>query len=167
MDEVAAALARYETVPMRGEVVEFRGVTVINDTQNCEPAAMRAALELLHDFDPAGRRIVICGDLAELGRRSIARHWQLGMDIVEIGGAELVIACGKFARHVTAGRAIDRPGAGPHGPLRHGRGGRALRRPGGAAGRRFASRGFADRGDGARDRGLAAIPPAEVGMKIV
>ncbi len=103
MDEVAAALARYETVPMRGEVVEFRGVTVINDTRNCDPAAMRAALELLRNFDPAGRRIVICGDLAESGPRSIARHWQLGMDIVEIGGAELVIACGKFARHVTAG----------------------------------------------------------------
>jgi len=113
-EAIAAALAQYQAVPMRCEVVEIRGVTVINDTYNSNPTAMRAALELLRDFDvdprPAGgcpgcpgRRIVICGDMAELGPRSIALHWQMGKDIVTIGGAELVIACGRFARHVTAG----------------------------------------------------------------
>ena len=77
---------------------------------------MRAALELLHDFDAAGRRIVICGDMAELGPQSIALHWQMGKDIVQIGGAELVIACGQFARHVTAGArstGLDRARAVP------------------------------------------------------
>jgi len=103
LDEIAAALARYQAVPMRCEVSEVRGVTIINDTYNSNPTAMRAALELLRDFDTAGRRTVICGDMAELGTRSIALHWQMGKDLVQIGGAELVIACGQFARHVTAG----------------------------------------------------------------
>jgi UDP-N-acetylmuramoyl-tripeptide--D-alanyl-D-alanine ligase len=103
MDEIAAALAKYEAASTRCEVVEIRGATVIKAAHNSSPDAMRAALELLRDFDVAGRRIVICGDAAELGPRSIALHWQLGKDIVEIGGAELVIACGQFARHVTAG----------------------------------------------------------------
>jgi UDP-N-acetylmuramoyl-tripeptide--D-alanyl-D-alanine ligase len=103
LDEIAAALAQYQAVPMRCEVIDIRGATIINDTYNSNPTAMRAALELLCDFDAAGRRIVICGDMAELGPESIARHWQMGKDIVQIGGAELVIACGQFARHVTAG----------------------------------------------------------------
>ena len=98
MDDIAAALAGYEAVPMHCEVVEIRGATVIDDTCDSDPAAMRAALELLRDFDITGRRIVICGDMAELGPHSIALHWQLGKDIVEVGGAELVIACGQFAR---------------------------------------------------------------------
>ena len=103
MEQIAAALADYRAVPMRCEVTEIRGATIINDTYNSNPTAMRAALELLHDFDAGGRRIVICGDMAELGPQSIALHWQMGKDIVQIGGAELVIACGQFARHVTAG----------------------------------------------------------------
>ncbi|MGA2255695.1 MAG: UDP-N-acetylmuramoyl-tripeptide--D-alanyl-D-alanine ligase, partial [Thermoguttaceae bacterium] len=90
LDEIAAALADYQAVPMRCEVTEIRGATIINDTYNSSPTAMRAALELLHDFDAAGRRIVVCGDMAELGAQSIALHWQMGKDIVQIGGAELV-----------------------------------------------------------------------------
>jgi len=103
LEEIAAALTNYQSVPMRCEVTEIRGATIINDTYNSNPTAMRAALELLRDFDAAGRRIVVCGDMAELGTQSIALHWQMGKDIVQIGGAELVIACGQFARHVTAG----------------------------------------------------------------
>jgi UDP-N-acetylmuramoyl-tripeptide--D-alanyl-D-alanine ligase len=103
LEEIAAALANYQAVPMRCEVSEIRGTTIINDTYNSNPSAMRAALELLHEFDVAGRRIVICGDMAELGVQSSALHWQIGKDIVHVGGAELVIACGQFARHVTAG----------------------------------------------------------------
>jgi UDP-N-acetylmuramoyl-tripeptide--D-alanyl-D-alanine ligase len=103
LEEIAAALAGYRPVPMRCEVIEVRGATIINDAYNSNPTAMRAALELLRDFDAPGRRIVICGDMAELGPQSIARHWRLGKEIVQVGGAELVFACGQFARHVTGG----------------------------------------------------------------
>ncbi|MGO9112283.1 MAG: UDP-N-acetylmuramoyl-tripeptide--D-alanyl-D-alanine ligase [Thermoguttaceae bacterium] len=116
LEQIASALANYQAVPMRCEVTEIRGATIINDTYNSNPTAMRAALELLRDFDAAGRRIVICGDMAELGAQSIAWHWQMGKDIVQIGGAELVIACGRFARHVTAGArstGLDRARAVP------------------------------------------------------
>jgi UDP-N-acetylmuramoyl-tripeptide--D-alanyl-D-alanine ligase len=103
LEEIAAALANYQAVPMRCEVSEIRGTTIINDSYNSNPTAMRAALELLREFEVSGRRIVICGDMAELGTQSIALHWQMGKDIVHVGGADLVIACGRFARHVTAG----------------------------------------------------------------
>ena len=142
----------YQAVPMRCEVIEIRGAMIINDTCNSNPTAMRAALELLRDFESAGRRIVICGDMAESGPQSIALHWQMGKEIVQIGGAELVIACGQFARHVTAGARCDGPGACASRPLRYGRGGNALRGPGGDAGRHRAGEGLAADGDGARDR---------------
>ena len=106
MQEIAAALEAYQAVPMRCEVTEIRGATFINDTYNANPTSMRAALELLRDFETAGRRIVVVGDMNELGTESIARHWHLGREVVQIGEAELIIACGQFARYVAAGARV-------------------------------------------------------------
>lgn len=100
---IADALAAFQPLPMRCEILELRGATVINDSYNANPTAMRAALELLRDFDPPGRRIVVCGDMAELGDESGGLHWQLGSEIVTVAGAELLVACGEYCRHVVGG----------------------------------------------------------------
>jgi len=112
LDEIARALAAFEPLPMRCEVVEARGATIINDTYNSSPTAMQAALELLRDFDTAGRRIVVCGDMAELGEQAPLLHRQLGGDVVTRGNADLLLACGDWARDVVAGaRAAGMPRA--------------------------------------------------------
>jgi UDP-N-acetylmuramoyl-tripeptide--D-alanyl-D-alanine ligase len=103
LPEIAAALAGFAPVPMRCEVVEARGAMIINDTYNASPMAMKAALELLRDFDTPGRRIIVAGDMAELGEESAVLHRQLGSQIVAISGADVLIACGRFARHVVVG----------------------------------------------------------------
>jgi UDP-N-acetylmuramoyl-tripeptide--D-alanyl-D-alanine ligase len=108
--QIAAALAHFEPMPMRCEVVEIRGATIINDAYNSSPTAMRAALELLRDADTAGRRIVVCGDMAELGENAGILHWQLGNEVATLCRADLLIACGQYARHVVAAaRAAGMP----------------------------------------------------------
>ncbi len=100
---IADALTKFDPMPMRCEVIGLRGATIINDTYNASPTAMRAALELLRDFDSHGRRIVVCGDMVDLGKESARLHFELGGEIVSLCGADLVIACGQQARHVVDG----------------------------------------------------------------
>ena len=108
--EIAEAMKLFEPVPMRCEVVELRGATIVNDTYNASPTAMRAALELLRDFDTEGHRIVVCGDMAELGEEASELHYKFGNDTVRLCGADLVIACGEYARAVVDGaRAAGMP----------------------------------------------------------
>ena len=112
LEEAAAALGRFDGVPMRCEVIEVRGATIVNDAYNASPTAMRAALELLRDFETSGRRIVVCGDMAELGSDAPLLHSQLGNQVVTLCGADLLIACGEYSGHVVAAaRAAGMPHA--------------------------------------------------------
>ncbi len=110
LEETADALGAFSAVPMRCEVTEVRAATIINDTYNASPTSMLAALELLRDFDTRGRRIVVLGDMQELGEEAAAIHRQLGGEAVSRCGADMLIACGEYAPYVVAGaRAAGMP----------------------------------------------------------
>jgi UDP-N-acetylmuramoyl-tripeptide--D-alanyl-D-alanine ligase len=108
--ELRESLADFHPPTMRCEVSTLHGAKIINDTYNANPTAMRAALELLRDFDAPGRRIVVCGDMRELGGQTVSLHRQLGDEVVTLCGADLLVACGDHAADVVAGaRAAGMP----------------------------------------------------------
>jgi UDP-N-acetylmuramoyl-tripeptide--D-alanyl-D-alanine ligase len=101
-DEIADALSEFDPPPVRCQVSEAAGVTFVDDTYNASSAAMQAALEVLRDC-PATRRVVVCGELDGGGDLASALHRQIGEQIVTLCGADLVVACGRFARDVVTG----------------------------------------------------------------
>ena len=88
---------------MRCEVSSFGGARVINDAYNASPAAMRSALELLREDNAPGRKIVVCGDMRELGAESRRLHLRTGDDVVTLCGADVLVACGEHAEDVVEG----------------------------------------------------------------
>ncbi len=84
--EIAAALASAVPPPQRGEVLHFKkGFTVINDSYNSNPAALLSMVRtLVEGGSSAKRRIVVAGEMLELGRDEAAIHRQAGRDIAAL-----------------------------------------------------------------------------------
>ena len=87
--EGAAALARLAPGDKRGERIEVRGAVIINDCYNSNPAALSAMIHALMQV-PAGRRIVVAGEMLELGPDTGALHAQCG-ELAANAGADWVI----------------------------------------------------------------------------
>ena len=69
---------------------------VIDDTYNANPDSMRAALDVLCQFQ--GRKVAILGDMAELGRYRKKLHIDLG-DYAKIHGVDILLGYGDLMRH--------------------------------------------------------------------
>lgn len=102
-DVAATAIGDYMGQEMRLEPIKAGGVTIINDAYNSNPASMLAGAEALASF-PGKRRVVVAGDMLELGPQSEALHLQTGSAMAKVG-VDLVIGVGSMGRHIAAGAA--------------------------------------------------------------
>ena len=111
-EEIAAGLADFAPVPGRFSPRRAPGgYTVIDDTYNANPASLAAGLEALAARREPGRRVLILGDMRELGPEAPRLHREAGGQAVAAGCA-LVWAVGRFAEEVAAGaRAAGLAGA--------------------------------------------------------
>jgi UDP-N-acetylmuramoyl-tripeptide--D-alanyl-D-alanine ligase len=99
---IVHGLQRFRPVAMRSQVTTIRGVQVINDCYNANPASMAAALRLLAELGKGRRTVAVLGDMLELGPEAERLHRDVGATLVQEGIAKLV-ACGALGRHIAAG----------------------------------------------------------------
>ena len=88
------------------------GTRVLNDTYNANPDSVRAALETLVGIKVGrkGKRIVVLGDMAELGRQAGAEHQAIGEMIPEMQKIDVAIFLGRNMRRAYEAIAqADRP----------------------------------------------------------
>jgi UDP-N-acetylmuramoyl-tripeptide--D-alanyl-D-alanine ligase len=68
-------------------------ILVLDDTYNANPASMRAALATLGEVAGARRRVVVLGEMKELGTHAEHEHDALG-DVLAEAGVAVAIGCG-------------------------------------------------------------------------
>lgn len=80
--EIAAALPSLQAASKRGQVLDVRGVTVLNDCYNSNPKALKFMVDALVSM-PATRRIVVAGEMLELGPKAEQMHRECGRHMAE------------------------------------------------------------------------------------
>lgn len=100
------ALARLEPLEQRGNLMTLPGkVRVLNDCYNSNPPALEQSLRALLQIAPRGRRIVVAGDMLELGPVEQEAHRAAGERVAR-SGVELFYGVGtRMAEAVEAARA--------------------------------------------------------------
>lgn len=84
VEDLRHALAEFQNLHQRSEILTLPGsVTVINDSYNSNPLAMECMLETLAAWPGALRRVVVAGEMLELGPSSPALHRQIGRRCAE------------------------------------------------------------------------------------
>jgi UDP-N-acetylmuramoyl-tripeptide--D-alanyl-D-alanine ligase len=83
----ATALGEMRAGDRRGERIEWRGATLINDSYNSNPRALDAMVGALLGMPVAAgaRRIVVAGEMLELGPEGEALHRACGQRMAERG----------------------------------------------------------------------------------
>ena len=74
------------------------GSKLINDSYNANPDSVKAAIEVLSQFKAKGRKILIIGDMKELGRFRKKLHMEIG-DYAKMHGIDMLIGFGDLTRH--------------------------------------------------------------------
>src|SRR5450755_4868347 len=101
--EAVAALATLAAPDKRGQVLQLGNITVINDCYNSNPKALNAMVDALAAMT-AGRRIVVAGEMLELGpageqmHRAAGQHMAGGKIDVLVGVRGLAQAMVEGAR---------------------------------------------------------------------
>ena len=101
LSEAVGALSTLSPADKRGQVVRMGNITVINDCYNSNPKALAAMVDALASM-PARRRIVVAGEMLELGPAGADMHRELGRHIAK-EGIDLLIGVRGLAEHMVAG----------------------------------------------------------------
>jgi UDP-N-acetylmuramoyl-tripeptide--D-alanyl-D-alanine ligase len=111
-NKAARALAGFAPIAGRGArrrlIVPGGSVLLLDESYNANPASVRAALNVLR-LQTASRRIVVLGDMLELGEAGPDLHASLASDVLD--AADLVFACGPLMRGLFDALPTARRGA--------------------------------------------------------
>jgi len=96
---MADVLGKFKFPKLRMEKLKYGEVTIVNDAYNANPTSVKAVLSEFISSFPSQRKIVILGDMLELGRMSRKFHQEIGK-IVATSPVYSLITVGEDAQFI-------------------------------------------------------------------
>jgi UDP-N-acetylmuramoyl-tripeptide--D-alanyl-D-alanine ligase len=94
--DIAGRLSRFRFLSGRLKIIKLNNISFIDDTYNSNPLSLDYALDTLGRFQVKGRKILVMGDMLELGSRERIFHLQAGKKAARI--CDCFLAVGKLSR---------------------------------------------------------------------
>lgn len=102
-EKMNSGFEQLKLTQMRMELVQgIKGEKIINDAYNASPTAMKAAIDLISNLPDYDQKIVVLGDMLELGEQEKEFHYEIGkcLNPEEIN---YVLTFGPLAAHIAEG----------------------------------------------------------------
>ncbi|NQT47216.1 MAG: UDP-N-acetylmuramoyl-tripeptide--D-alanyl-D-alanine ligase [Candidatus Omnitrophica bacterium] len=97
--KMAVTFSEFILPKMRMSPKSVNGIRFIDDTYNANPLSFKCAVDTLANIKIKGKRIIVCGDMLELGKESRRYHAELGRQIAT-SGINILITVGKLSEDV-------------------------------------------------------------------
>lgn len=102
LQTIQQGLDQFQPAPGRAVVQTINGIEVIDDSYNANPASVEAAVRLLDQWRTGGRRVLVLGDMLDLGDQASELHFSMGQLIARTNIGHTV-AFGSHAADMAAG----------------------------------------------------------------
>jgi UDP-N-acetylmuramoyl-tripeptide--D-alanyl-D-alanine ligase len=99
LDAAIAALQTLTSGDQRGQILKIAGAAILNDCYNSNPEALRSMIHSLASRTTAGRRILVAGEMLEMGEKGPALHADCGRAAAE-SGLDIVLGVQGNAMHL-------------------------------------------------------------------
>jgi UDP-N-acetylmuramoyl-tripeptide--D-alanyl-D-alanine ligase len=104
--EIQTAVAAMKPEKMRGQVIRLRdGIAVIDDSYNSNPKALTEMIRFMGRVTGFSRKIVVAGEMLELGKESAGLHRACGEETVR-SGVNLDVGVQGMAKELLNGARI-------------------------------------------------------------
>ncbi len=97
--QITEATKKLKQVPKRLQIKEYKKATIIDDTYNSNPESAKNALVVLQQNKVRKNKIVIFGDMFELGKDAEKKHKEVAKEINR-AKIKTVLTIGKNSKHI-------------------------------------------------------------------
>lgn len=102
LDDVLPAVPRLKAGRGRLDRIHVGRLTLIDDSYNANPESARASVRVLQGLHGHRRRVLVLGEMLELGPRAAELHYEIGAEAAR-SGIDLLVLVGELARAAAAG----------------------------------------------------------------
>lgn len=97
-DLIKQGLFNVELTSMRSELINGGSFDILNDSYNSNPESTKAALRTIYSLKDYSQKIVVFGDMLELGEEEINMHREIG-EIIDLNEVDYLFTFGSLAKY--------------------------------------------------------------------